>query len=66
MNEYEIIGELYGINVLIDRNTRTVFIAHPYFPTIKFSIDHPDIQGTRLERDARAALDAPLTIGQGK
>ena len=61
MSEPEIIGDLHGVNVLIDRKNRAVFLAHPSMPPIKFSIDHPYIQGTKLERDARRALDATAT-----
>jgi hypothetical protein len=50
----EIIGNLKNVAVLIDRETRTVILATE--PPIKFSIDHPYIQGTKLEREARAAL----------
>jgi hypothetical protein len=63
-SEPEIIGDLHGVKVLIDRTTRSVYLAHTYFPPLKFSIDHPDIQGSRLERDARSALDAPLASDQ--
>ena len=58
VSDLEIIGDLHGAHVLISRETRHVYISHPYFPPIKFSIDHPYIQGSRLERDARAVLDA--------
>jgi hypothetical protein len=51
----EIIGELREVKVLIDRDSRTVILGTE--PPIKFSIDHPYIQGTKLEREARAALD---------
>jgi hypothetical protein len=51
-----VIGDLLGAKVLIDSESRCVFIAHEDMPPIKFSIDHPYIQGTKLERDARAAL----------
>jgi hypothetical protein len=55
--DLEIIGDLFNVKVLIDRDTQSVIIAHDgYMPPIKFSIDHPYIQGTRLERDARRAL----------
>lgn len=57
MSTPEIIGLLHGAAVLIDRDTQSVMIAHDNFGTIKFSIDHPHIQGTKLERDARKALD---------
>lgn len=50
----EIIGVLKGVAVLIDRETRSVILGTT--PPIKFSIDHPYIQGTKLERDARRAL----------
>jgi hypothetical protein len=50
----EIIGELLNVKVLIDRESRTVILGTE--PPIKFSIDHPYIQGTKLEREARAAL----------
>jgi hypothetical protein len=52
----EVIGELSGAKVLIDRGSQSVIISHPDMPAIKFSIEHPYIQGTKLERDARAAL----------
>jgi hypothetical protein len=56
--EPEVIGNLYGVAVLIDRESRSVIISYPeYMPSIKFSIDDPNIQGTKLERSARAALD---------
>jgi hypothetical protein len=54
--QMEIIGDLHGAKVLIDRATRSVIIASDDINPIKFSIDHPLIQGTKLERDARAAL----------
>lgn len=57
MSEPEFIGDLLGAKTLIDRKSRSVIIAHPDMPPIKFSIDHPYIQGTKLERAARAALD---------
>jgi hypothetical protein len=57
MADPEIIGELYGAVVMINRSDRTVILAHKDMPPVKFSIDHPYIQGTKLERDARAALD---------
>lgn len=50
----EIIGELLKVKVLIDRESRSVILGTD--PPIKFSIDHPYIQGTKLEREARAAL----------
>lgn len=52
----EIIGELKNVKVLIDRETQSVILGTE--PPIKFSIDHPYIQGTKLEREARAALSA--------
>lgn len=52
----ELIGDLAGAKVLIDRESRSVIIAHPDMPPIKFSVDHPLIQGTKLERYARTAL----------
>jgi hypothetical protein len=61
----EIIGELRGTKVLIDRENRSVILAHDDMPPIKFSIDHPYIQGTKLERDARSAIDHPRTIPVG-
>lgn len=50
----EIIGTLKDVAVLIDRESRSVILGTT--PAIKFSIDHPYIQGTKLEREARAAL----------
>ncbi len=52
--EPEIIGVLHEVAVLIDRDERNIILATT--PPIKFSIDHPYIQGTKLERDARRAL----------
>lgn len=57
MSNTEIIGDLLGAKTLVDHETRSVIIAHPDMPPIKFSIDHPYIQGTKLEREARAALE---------
>ena len=58
MAEPEVIGELNGAKVLLDRAGRMLILAHPDLAPIKFSIDHPYIQGTKLERQARAALDS--------
>lgn len=52
----EVIGELHNVKVLIDRASRSVILGTD--PPIKFHIDHPHIQGTKLEREARAAMDA--------
>ena len=52
----EVIGDLQGAKVLVDRETRIIILAHPDCPSIKFSVDHPYIQGTKLERDVRAFL----------
>lgn len=60
MTQPEIIGELLKVKVLINRDDRTVILGTE--PPIKFSIDHPYIQGTKLEKDARAALDADAEI----
>jgi hypothetical protein len=60
MSDTEIIGGMNGIKVLIDRKTQSVILAHADMPPIKFSIEHPYIQGTKLERDARAALLRPV------
>lgn len=54
MGDLEIIGELVNVKVLIDRGDRSVILGTE--PPIRFSIDHPYIQGTKLERDARRAL----------
>lgn len=54
----EVIGELQNVKVLIDRETRSVILSTE--PPIKFSIDHPYIQGTKMEREARAALDSQM------
>lgn len=51
----EIIGSLKDVAVLIDREGRNVILGTE--PPIVFSIDHPYIQGTKLEREAREALD---------
>ena len=53
----EIVGDLLGAVVMIDRESRSVFIVHPDMPPLKFSIEHPYIQGTKLEQDARRALE---------
>lgn len=53
----EVIGKLLGAVTMINRDDRTVIIASDDFPPIKFSIDHPYLQGTKLEREARAVLD---------
>lgn len=52
----EVIGELQNVKVLIDRESRTVILGTE--PPIQFSIDHPYIQGTKLEKTARDALTA--------
>lgn len=52
----EVIGVLHEVPVLIDRESQSVILGTE--PPIKFSIDHPYIQGTKLERNARAALAA--------
>ena len=54
----EVIGGLENVAVMIDRDSRTVILGTE--PPIKFSIDHPYIQGTKLERQARAALDGVI------
>lgn len=64
MTELEIIGDLLGAKVLIDRDARSVIIASDDINPIKFSIDHPYIQGTKLERKARAALDTEAANGR--
>lgn len=56
----QVIGELLKVPVLINRDDRTVIFGTE--PPIKFSIDHPYIQGTKLEKDARAALDADAEL----
>ena len=53
----EVIGRLHDVAIIINRDDRTVILGTE--PPIKFSIDHPYIQGSKLERDARAALDEP-------
>lgn len=65
MSDPEIIGDLLGAKVLINRDSRTVILYHEDMPPITFSIDHPYIQGTKLERDARLALDA-VSTSQGR
>jgi hypothetical protein len=62
VSEPEIIGDLHGANVLIDRDSRSVIITHDAMPPIKFSIDHPYIQGTKIEKWARRALDAVSNV----
>lgn len=61
----EKIGELKDVAVMIDRKNKAVILGTE--PPIKFSIDHPYIQGTKLEREARAALDcASITSSEQK
>lgn len=57
---HEIIGTLAGKNVLLDRASQSLIIdtAQP----IRFHIDHPYIQGTKLEREAREALNTPAPM----
>lgn len=52
------IGELKGARVMVNHDDQTVIIASLDMTPIKFSIDHPYIQGTKLEAEARAALTA--------
>jgi hypothetical protein len=55
--EPEVIGDLHGVKVLIDRESRSVILSYPeYMPSIRFSIDDENIQGSKLEKHARAAL----------
>lgn len=58
----EIIGELHNVKVLIDRESRSVILGTD--PPIKFSVDHPYIQGSKLEREARAALNQQKGCGK--
>jgi hypothetical protein len=60
----EIVGDLLGAKVLVDHETQSVIIAGEDMPSIHFSIDHPYIKGTKLERAARAALS--IKTAQGK
>lgn len=53
----KVIGALHGARVLVDPSDRSVVIASDDLPPIRFHIDHPYIQGTKLEREARAAMD---------
>jgi hypothetical protein len=57
----EVIGELLGALVSVDRESQSVIIASDDYGSIRFHIDHPCIQGTTLERAARAALTAPTS-----
>jgi hypothetical protein len=54
----EDIGELKGARVMVNHDDQTVIIASRDLTPIKFSIDHPYIQGTKIEEAARAALSA--------
>lgn len=56
-------GELLGARVLVNHDDQTVIIAHLDMPPIKFSIDHPYIQGTKLEQAARSLLSARALPG---
>lgn len=53
----EIIGTLAGNNVLLDRESQSLIIDTEQ--PIRFHVDHPYIQGTLLEKQARAALAVP-------
>lgn len=53
--DLEVIGELEKVKVLVDHDNRMVILGTD--PPIQFSIEHAYIQGTKLERDARTALD---------
>jgi hypothetical protein len=55
----EVLGTLKDATVLIDRADNTLILSHPDMGSIKFSIDHPYLKGTKLERHARAFLDQP-------
>lgn len=55
MSDLEVVGNLKNVAVLVDHEARSVILGTT--PPIKFSVDHPYIQGTKLEQDARAALD---------
>ena len=59
----EIIGTLHKVAVLIDRQSQEIILGTQ--PPMKFSVDHPYIQGTKLERDARAALAQPRKLDRG-
>ncbi len=59
MSELEFIGYLTDAQVLIDRESNSVIIVSSDISPIKFSINHPYIQDTKLERKARAALALP-------
>ena len=52
----QLIGDLIGAKVLVDHETQSVIIAGEDLPSIHFPIDHPYNQGTKLEKEARAAL----------
>ena len=52
------VGDMMGARVFADKETRLVRLLHIEMPPIDFSIDHPHIQGTKLERDVRAFMDA--------
>lgn len=48
------IGELFGERVMLDRDSKTIVIEGDV--PLRFSIDHPYIQGTKIETWARAML----------
>jgi hypothetical protein len=52
----EIIGDLKGAAVSINRIKRTVILSYDQ-NRVEVSIDHPYIQGTKLEREARTLAD---------
>ena len=61
MARIETIGDLKDAAVMVNHDDRTVILTHPDMPPIKFSIEHPYIQGTKLEAHARAVLDGVNT-----
>lgn len=65
MTELETIGDLSG-KVMIDRAARAIILAVDGLNPIKFPIDHPLIQGTKLERAASTALASVNRSGADK
>ena len=53
-----LLGSLLGCAVLLDKAKREIVIAraNPFGDDLRFSVDHPYVAGTPIEKAARAAL----------
>ena len=60
----QIIGELLGALVKLDRVRRQLIVEHEDMPALIVSVDHPYLKGTKLRREAQRllgeAIDDPL------